>query len=346
MSREIRYRYDLLSHNNSKIGELECLNGTINMKADAAVKYSARFQIKENEAKDVNYLKDRIRPVLIVDGVEHSLGNFIISSPGRERIKSSTFRSVTAYDISQILQEDCFTETYFIKKRSRYKDVITRIINSAGIMDTNIISSTEIFKRDREIEIGKTKLEILNELLKEINYTNIFVNNFGVISAKPYILPNIREVQHNYIFGENATIVNSRVVDEIDLYKIPNVFIAVVSNPEKKPLVAKFVNNKLGNPLSTTNRGRQIVKIEKLKDITDKLIADGYVRRLAYESTNVFRSITFSTLNTAQHGFADCLYIKHDDLAINGKYIESEWQMQLKVGATMTHKAQKVEILT
>lgn len=345
MSRHIKYRYDLLNKTNNKIGELDCIDGTINMKSDADIKYSGQFNIKENESKDVDYLNDRIRPVFIENGKEFYLPTFLISSPQRERKNNSIYRSITGYDLSQILLEDCFTEIYYIKEGTRYKDIITRIINSSGIYNVNILSSDDVIKRDREIEIGKTKLEVVNELLKEINYTDVFVDKYGNISAKPYILPNMRQVQHDYILGQDANIVDSRIIDELDLYNIPNIFVAVVSNPEMDPLVAKFINDKASNELSTINRGRRIVKIENLNDITDKQVAEGYIRRIAYENTNIYRTVSFETLNDVSHGYADCVYLQNDKLELNGKYIESEWQMRLKVGSTMSHTVQKVELI-
>lgn len=345
MNREIKYRYDLLNKTNNKIGELECIDGTINMQSNANIKYSGQFNIKENESKDVDYLNDRIRPVFIENGIEHNLGTFLISSPERKKNNLGIYRSITGYDISQILLEDCFTETYFIKQGTRYKDVITRIVNSSGIHSVNIISSNDTFSRDRELEIGKSKLETINELLKEINYTSIFVDKYGNISAKPYILPNLREIQHSFIVGETANIINSDIIDNLDLFNIPNVFIAVVSNPEKPPLISKYVNDKPTNELSTVSRGRNIVLVENLNDITDKQVADGYIKRVAYEKTNVFRTVTFDTLNKANHGYADCVYLKDEKLGLDGKYIESEWQMRLKVGSTMSHKIQKIELL-
>ena len=57
--------------------------------------------------------------------------------------------------------------------------------------------------------------------------------------------------------------------------------------------------------------------------------------------TKVYQKITFETLNMPNHEYSDCLYINNSELSIAGKYIETAWQMDLKIGGKMKHLCRK-----
>lgn len=87
----VKFRYDLLDKDEVKIGELTAQAGTVRMNSLGEIKRIARFTITENEAQDIDWLSDRIRPVFCLqmpDGnwIEWSLGIFIPSSPERVSI--------------------------------------------------------------------------------------------------------------------------------------------------------------------------------------------------------------------------------------------------------------------
>ncbi|WP_454053854.1 hypothetical protein [Clostridium sp. Marseille-Q7071] len=64
-SREIKYTVELLNKHDIKIGELEAeTTGNIVFNSLAEIKRTANLVIKENLFKDINWLSDRIRPVL------------------------------------------------------------------------------------------------------------------------------------------------------------------------------------------------------------------------------------------------------------------------------------------
>src|SRR5690554_1285547 len=108
-NREISFRYDLLNYNETKIGELTSLGGTLGLNSLAQIKRKGRFRFKENELKDIDWLNDKVQPVFILNGrYEFSLGVFMISSPTRTLRKKAIHRDVECFDTSLILLEDKF----------------------------------------------------------------------------------------------------------------------------------------------------------------------------------------------------------------------------------------------
>src|SRR5690554_774178 len=141
---KVTFRYELLSKEDVKLGELQAQPGRVVMNSLAEIKRTAVFQITEQEGKDIDWLNDRIRPVFCLtmpDGgiAEWPLGVFILSSPIRKDENKQVKRSIEAYDSSLILKEDKFTDRYTIAAGTKYTEAIIDILNAAGIWKVNII---------------------------------------------------------------------------------------------------------------------------------------------------------------------------------------------------------------
>lgn len=321
------------------------ISGSIDCVADAVIKKSGSFLISESQYKDIDYLNDRIKPYMIIDDKEYPLGTFLISGKNRQKKNGVIYRALEAFDISQILLEDKVTDRFYVAKGTSYYTIIKQLIESANIFDTQIEYTDLKVQRDREFELGTPKIDILNALLEEINYTNIYVNEIGYVSAKPYILPSLRDIQHEYVIGKNATIKKDSLKEEIDTFNKPNVFVAVLSNSEQEALTAKYINDNPASPLSTVARNRNIVEVINVSDIANGDVLQGYVKRIAYEKSTIYSKVEFDTLNEPGHSYGDCIYLKDPVFNIGHKYIETSWSMDLKAGATMRHQVKRIVII-
>ncbi len=342
-SREVSFRYDLLNYDEVKIGELASLGGNLGLNSLAQIKRKGNFQFKENEFNDVDWLNDKVQPVFILNKIyEFPLGIFMISSPSRVMKKKSIYRSVECFDTTMVLLEDKFDTRYRILKDTNYITAITQIINSAGILKISIPYIDAKIKTDREFEIGMSKLEAVNYLLQEINYTSVWVDELGNFTSNPYILPNDREAQYIYRNDEMSIIIPDTPTEEIDLFSVPNKWIIVATNPETDPLVGRYTNENGVSPTSTVSRRRTIVDYREVDDIASQSILDEYVRRIAYEASNVYGKFIFKTAIMPHHTYMDCLYCEHTGLGVKNKFIETSWEIELKAGGKMSHSARRV----
>lgn len=342
-AREVSFRYDLLNYDEIKIGELTGLGGNIGLNSLAQIKRKGKFQFKENELQDIDWLNDKIQPVFILNKeYEFPLGVLMISSPTRAVGKKSVYRETECFDTSMVLLEDKFDTRYRVLKGTAYTTAITQIINSAGIRKVNIPFIDAKIKTDREFEIGTSKLEAVNYLLQEINYTSIWVDEIGNFTANPYILPNDRVIEYNYKNDDMSIIVAGTSIEEIDLFNVPNKWVVVSTNPETEPLVSRYTNQSATSPTSITNRKRAIVDYREVDDIASQSILDNYIRRIAYEASNIYGKFVFDTAIMPHHTYMDCLYCEHTDLGVANKYIETSWEMELKAGGRMKHSARRV----
>ncbi len=347
--REIKFRYNLLNRYELPIGELSGTSGnSISFNSLADIKRTANFTFKETELNDIDWLNDRVQPVFILkmpDGnyIEWPLGVFLLSSPTRKD-NIGIWREIEAYDASLILTEDKFDNRYRIPAGTRYTDAIASIINNAGIRKIDIPTKDNVIVTDKEFEIGTSKLEAINQLLEEINYTSIWVDANGYFVSKPYILPSSKTIDYEYK-TDNISVVYEGAVNELDLFNVPNKWIITASNPEKASLTSIYVNDSATSKTSTINRGRTIVDYRQIDDIADQATLDAYTKRIAYNASNVYEKFQFETALMPHHSFMDTLFIEYKNLDISSKYTETEWEMELQAGGRMRHNARRVIVI-
>lgn len=343
----VKFRYELLNKDDVKLGELKAQPGRVALNSLAEIKRTAVFQITEQEAHDIDWLSDRIRPVFCLqmqDGgwAEWPLGVFILSSPTRRDENGKIKRSVEAYDSSLILKEDKFIDRYRIPAGTKYITAITEILNNAGIWKTNILTHDGTLAADREFEIGTSKLFTVNQLLAAINYTSLWVDENGYFVAQPYVLPTDRDPDYEYR-TDCISIIHPGCTEEMDLFGVPNTWVRYVSNPDRDEVLrSEYTNDLSTSPTSTINRGHTIVDIDEVTDAYDQTTLDGLVKRLAYNSTQVYGKFNFSTALMPHHSYYNCLFVEHIGFGIAHKYMESSWLMDLRSGGVMQHSCRRV----
>lgn len=346
-NRKVKFRYDLLNYNDVKIGELTPVpGGSLGLNSLAQIKRTGSFTFKENEFNDIDWLNDRVQPFFMLntgkEWMEWPLGIFLISSPNRKVGNSNIYRDVECYDASLILLEDKFDTRYRILANTNYVEAITQIINGAGIWKTNIPAMAGNVKTDKEFEIGTSRLDAVNELLGEINYTSIWVDETGYFVSSPYVLPTNRVIEYEYRNNEMSVILADTATEEIDLFSVANKWVIVASNPETEPMVSRYTNDNASSPTSTINRKRNIVDYREVDDMLDQATLNDYTQRIAYETSQVYGKFIFDTAVMPQHTYMDCLYCEHDKLGVSNKYIETGWEMELAAGGKMRHNARRV----
>lgn len=344
-SREIDFRYDLLTKEEIKKAEISTMvSAEVSMNALADIKRTARFNIKDDNT--IDWLNDRIQPFIMFkmpDGgwAEWSQGIFLLSTPVRVEKNGEVYREVEAYDGLQVLKDDKFDSRYYITLGTNYVSAIISILNSAGISKYNLEQTTASLQTTREWEPGTEKLTIINELLQEIAYTQLWVDEYGFYTAAKYRLPSERAADYSYKDNEMSVTYNE-MSEELDLFSIPNKWVVIKSNAESSPLVSTYTNSNPDSITSTVSRGRNIVDYRTIDNIADQASLDDYTRNLAYESSQVYGHVAFETAIMPMHSYNDCLEVVYSSLGIDGKYIETSWSMQLVAGSRMRHDVRKV----
>jgi len=341
---EVKFRYDLLDKDEKKIKTLDnVINGVISMAAFAQIKRTAVFEIKEDES--INYLSDRIQPFFMLkmqDGwIEYPLGIFLLSSPTRIESDTAVYRRVEAYDGLVVLRDDRFLNRYSIAAGTNYITAINTILDSAGINKINIESNENNLNSAKEFEPGIDKLKAVNELLRAINWTTLWIDERGYYTAGRYTSPSDRPAEYDYL-DDDVSILSEGMEEDLDLFDVANSWAVTMSNPEELPLHSELINNNINSPTSYQNRGRYIVDFREIDNIASQEALDAYVGRLAFNASQVYGELEFATAINPLHSYSDVLNIRYENLDIDNKYSETNWIMPLQAGAMMKHEVRKI----
>ena len=341
-SREINFKYELLDNNNRTLGTVSA-EGFISVNADSQIKRVGRFEVIEKDG--IDYLNSRLRPYMGIklNGkyIWYPLGIFLLESPSRYAKGAYITRSIEAYDLSVILRDDCFTDNYTVPKGTSYTNAIIQIMADAGVINYYITPSTLVTPSAIEFEIGTSRLTAINQLAKAINYNELYVDATGCFRVESYIPYEERKADGSYSTDANSVIIANNS-ESIDLFNVPNVVVRYRENAEAEYIRAEVVNDNPSSQLSTVRRGRHIVDVAPVYDIADQATLTAYTRRLVAES-KLYKTLDIQTALMPHHGVNDCFYIRDKQLGVSGKYIETAWSMDLKVGGIMHHTLRKVE---
>lgn len=368
------FRYELLDNKNRRKFDLPNVqSATIDHAAFANIKRSAAFSIVEDGNLNIDYLNDRIKPYMrihipkgrvfeteysffshiqvnenqiIEDGrlegwVEFPLGVFLLSSPTRKDDGYDIIREVNAYDGLVILINDKINERLTVLEGASYYTEIVSVLQSAGITTYNIALTDKVLSRSIEYEPGTEKLKIINDLLSQLNYTPLHVDVEGYYTSYGYRSPNERSSDYDYI-TDNESVIFQEAEEELDLFNVPNVFTVVRTNEEELPLKSTFTNDNPLSPTSTVMRGFFNVDYREIDDIADQEALDTYVQRIAFEASQVYGRIRFTTALMPFHGYSNVIGFEYEPLNIKGKFLEMNWSMDLSVDGKMTHEVRQI----
>lgn len=342
--RNIRFKYNLLDLNDNKKGELSTvIGGEVSLSAFTQIKRAAKFNIKDNST--IDWLSDRIQPIVEVkvkgEWLEFPLGVFLLSSPIKKDQNNEIYREVEAYDKLVILRDDKFLERHTVTSGTNYIDAVINILQSANISKWNIEQTERALPTDIEFEPGTDKLKAVNKLLSAINFNQLHVDVNGYFVSMPYRNPQDRSSEYTYK-DDDLSVTYNGMEEELDIFDTPNSWVAVLSDPEREPLVSSYINDNANSPTSTVNRGRTIVDFRDVDNIADQTALDNYVQRIAFEASQIYGKIEFETAIMPMHDYMDILQIEYSPLSISGKYTETSWTIPLQVGGRMKHSVRAV----
>lgn len=274
-----------------------------------------------------------------VNYVEWPQGVFILSSPTRMSDSSDTVtRDVTGYDRSQEFIDRKLTERYSVAAGVRHTDAINALL---GDIPKKVTPSPSVLSKTREWPPGTTIENVINDLTQAVNYESLWFDEEGFAIIRPYILPDKRPAEFTYEDNE-LSVMYPEVTQEFDLFDRANQWVLVRNDPDQEPIKAVLTNNDPAHPLSTVRRGRVITDFREEMEASSVQALMKKAERLAWEASRVYEAIEFETAIMPFHSANDVYNLRYGPLAINDKYTEHSWSMNLEAGAPMSHRARRV----
>lgn len=345
--REVRYEYVVSDNSDTPLGELEIEDGHISYDSKAEVMRTFSGRVKKSDLLNLDTIDYRVTPwmcLMMPNGKEAKwpLGKFIIY-PTLEMENDRNMIGISGFDLGKIALDDKNVSRFYVDNETVYTTAIAAVLNEIYVRSE--ITETESVKSfPQEWEIGTSKMQIINDLLKGINYNPLHFDENGIAICDPFVAGLSRMIDFIYYANEQSIIFDGLKFAS-DKYDIPNKWIRYTENPEVSYLISTYTNDSANSPYSTVNRGRTIVDAAPVDDIASQSLLDSYTERVAFESMQTTEKLEFRTLNMPGHGFRECLYIKIPAYNIDGKYIETAWDMDLSYGGQMSHICERVVVL-
>lgn len=307
---------------------------------------------KGNEAEP-NWLTDEIKPILIIDGVEKPLGVMMPEKVTPKENRGKKVLEIQALDRAWRVRDTKVEGSIYLSAGTNYLEAVENLLTASGISSIIKTPNTATLTEDREDwKTGDSYLAIINALLKEINYKELWFNTSGVAILEPVSVPTADNIQHVFVKKKpdrrNAKEIEAirlypGITRETDLYETPNVFICICSNPDKDaPMKATAENTNPQSPLSIARRGRRIVRVVNVDNIANQTELQAYANKLMYDSMTTGETIHLETMLQQGFGVEDVTALIDDET--QGICVEKEWTMHLTPGGKMQHTLEKVVI--
>lgn len=341
-ARRVSRRVDVL-RNGAAVTSLDIVESpVVSVQADAALKANMTGAFRATEI--LRPTSDLLQPVLILDGVEHPLGQYAISVLATSHGEAGDVIRVEAYDRALWLQQAKTETRYYLAAGTKYVDAIQALLLANGVTRVICDPCDAVLATAREDwDVGTDYLTIINTLLAEINYTSLWFDFNGIARLHRYVAPGVGNIRHIYRADE-MSIIKPDTERELDIYDAPNVFVAIVSNPEyDEPMIATAINDSVSSALSTINRRRRIVSVETLDNIASQDELQAYVNNKRARSMISTETVRFYTANNPEHSIGDVIALHHE--ALEGIFEEIAWSITLEAGADMMHEARRAMYL-
>lgn len=343
MTRTIDFRYYVV-RNGADFSELQAVAGsepkiTMDDSGSIKTKLSGTFLVP---GEDVNWLNDEICPVMVLDGAEYRLGLFAPSKVSESESVTSKSVQIDALDRCWLVQDHRTENLLYFQAGTNYLDAVGSLLAASGIVAVSRIPTTATLQEDREDwDVGTSYLDIINQLLREINYKELYFDGEGTAILEPNVTATAANVKHILDETKVESLILPGISKTSDFHSTPNVFICVCSNADKDSgMVAVAENTNPQSPLSIARRGRRISKVVMVDNIASQAALDMYANRMVTESLMTGEVLTIQTCLLPGYGVGDVAALSYGELQT--LCIDHRWTMSLKIGGTMQHTLERV----
>lgn len=330
---------------------------------DLATEVKRTCTVALSASSTFDYLQHSLRPwarLRMPDGgyYEWPMGTFLLTTPNRTPDSGSLVK-VQGYDYLLRLSEMKTSGRLATAAKPgtpTYIGAIQSMLSDAGFTTSNILSNATVLPTDSaaggatvfEWEPGTSYLRMINDLLSGIGYRSLFMDPYGVPTSYPESATP-ETLSPLWQYGRDATglTVDNSTEVALDVWNLPNQWVGSISEPDQAALLYVKTNDYPSSPYSTVSRGRTItyfLTAEEIGKPPDLVTLQGIVDRYAAQTSQQFEQVTFTTGMMPFHGSGDVIDV--DSGKGYRRYVETEWEVELKADGTMKHSARRVIDLT
>lgn len=197
-----------------------------------------------------------------------------------------------------IMKNELVMNTAFLLCRENMRAPVVKPNNSEDLFQDFVANTDD------------TWLSFLTDLISNAKYRFALDGNGQVLFEPIQDMASLRPVWE-YNDG-NSSILYPEIEDERDLYNVPNV-VEVIYSTSSRSLYSRIVNSDINSPISTVNRGREVVHRvynPSLQYLPTQEYLDNYAKQLLRDLSCLEHTITYT------HGYCpvrvgDCVTLNY-----------------------------------
>ena len=288
---------------------------TCSINRDEEVETLGSATIDSTKLLDECYIRAYL--VVIQNGVTEkvALGTFLVQTPSTSFDGKNHDISMDAYTPLIELKEGLPPLGYAVLKDTNIMEVAYNICREHMRAPVVKTSSSQTLYSDFIANINDTWTTFVNDLVSNAKF-KLDLDEMGRVLFAP--IQDVASLQHRWVFNDdNSSILYPDITDQRDLYGIPNV-VEVVYSTDSGSLFSRVVNNDSNSPISTINRGREIV----YRDTSPNLAGEPTQEMLDEYATQLLRNLScLEHKITYTHGYCpirvgDCVMLNYEKAGI------------------------------
>ena len=267
------------------------------------------------------------------------LGTYMIQSPSTSFDGKRHTITMDAYTPLIELKETLPPIGYSLLKDQPILDIASDICREKMRGPVVPATNTDKLYKDFVANTNDTWLTFITDLVANAKH-KLSLDPMGQLLFEPIV--DVASLQHVWIYNDdNSSILLPSLKDERDLYGIPNV-VEVVYSTSSGMLFSRIVNDDPNSPISTVNRGREVVHRETSPSISGtptQEYLDIYAKQLLRNLSCLEHKITYS------HGYCpvrvgDCVLLNYERAGLkNVKAKVTSQSIKCDTGCTVEETA-------
>lgn len=240
-----------------------------------------------------------------------ALGTYLVQTPAISHDGKSNSISMDAYTPLIELKEGLPPLGYSILKNTNIMDTAYDLCREHMRAPVVKADSSKTLYSDFVANINDTWTTLIADLVANANY-KLDLDEIGRVLFAP--IQDTASLQSRWTYNDdNSSILYPDINKERDLYGIPNV-VEVIYSYDGGYLFSRIVNNDENSPISTVNRGREIVYRDSNPNLSGEAtqeMLDAYATQLLRNLSCLEHKITYT------HGYCpvrvgDCVTLNYE----------------------------------
>jgi len=292
-SRSESFKYELLDNSDRIVTTLNGVQdgGSFTDSVFNEVRGSASFTLTQTQS--INWLKSRVRISHVYEGNAYPMITGIPSVPEQAFSDTEVTMNVDLFDKTIILRDDTYGVAYGVAAGTNIITKVIEIIQSTGETSIGLEGSTATLATGMVWDANTSKLKIVNDLLSASNYFALYCDGLGRYMATPYVAPDYRAVQYNFIDDADGMYLPA-FTRNYDPFSVPNRYIVIGKTDGAVEAVVKTAIDTSTSDYSYNSRGRWITLTETDVDYVDAANLQAIADRKLSDARQIAEKFTIS----------------------------------------------------